>query len=49
MNTKLGKVQVYQWEVAILKPIWPFDTVTHVGSVDNLKKLYSHYQQIYGQ
>ena len=38
-----------QWEVPILIAVWPFDLVTKLSSLDNLKNWYFHYHKTYGQ
>ena len=36
------------WEARTMKAVWPFDHVTNVGSRDNLRNLYFHFQKSYG-
>ena len=48
MDIKLGKVLTYSEKLPSLKP-WLFDHVIHIGSRDNLKKIYFHHQKTYGQ
>ena len=37
-----------QWEAPTFKAAWPFDHVTNVRLLDNLKNLYFHYHKTYG-
>ena len=56
LHLHLQKIHVHQiteganlpWEARTMKATWPFDHVTNVGSRDNLRNLYFHFQKSYG-
>ena len=49
MDTKVDKVLEMLSDASFLKAICPFDHMTNVRSLGNLKSLYFHYSKAYGQ
>ena len=48
MDTKVDKLLEMQSDASFLKAICPFDHMTNVRSLGNLKSLYFHYIKAYG-